>query len=365
MKTIRHNRARGLIARGLVLVALGVGAFFALDFADELLVARLRPAGPIPAEALPVVEVPGAGGDGAPADRRGDALLAEAIVRLEQRQSVVVDVVQVGWNDGRAVETQGAYRQAGSGPERRFSFVVQGQLAGSAARLVRVSDGRFLWTDLWWGDNPQTASRSVTRVDLRRVRKQIAAGMQDDELRDDGLQDNGPEPGEARATLADAADWARFGGVPALLATLEERFDFGAPRLMELRGRRVAAMVGRWKKAERDALFGDGPLPDRAPQHVVVALDEETLFPLLVEYRAKGDPLAERGLPDEARLVASRRPMLKIDYLNPRFDEPLEADAFAYSPPADVRWQDDTERELKLVRERRPVVAASTGGTQR
>ena len=101
MKTIRHNRARGLIVRGLLFLGLGVGAFFALDLADELLVARLRPAGPIPAEALPVVEVPGAGGDGAPADGRGDALLAEAMVRLEQRQSVVVDVVQVGWNDGR------------------------------------------------------------------------------------------------------------------------------------------------------------------------------------------------------------------------------------------------------------------------
>ncbi|MGL4511727.1 MAG: hypothetical protein ACRCT8_01440 [Lacipirellulaceae bacterium] len=353
MRTSRHNRARGWVLKGMLLLGLGVGAFFALDVADELLVARLRPPRPIPAEALPLVEQPG--GDPLASDRRGNALLAEAMVRLEQRQSVVAQVVQVGWNDGRVVETQGDYRQAGSGPDRRFYSLAQGRLADRAARLVRVSDGRFLWTDLWWGENPQDASHSVTRVDLRRLRKELVTGRVEDD----------PEPGEASATLADASEWARLGGLPTVLASLEERFDFGPPRLMELRGRRVAAMVGRWDKAKRVALFGDAPLPSRAPHHAVVALDEETLFPLLVEYRAKDDPLSARGLPDEARLVGSRRPMLKIDYLNPRFDEPLEADAFAYSPPADVRWQDDTERELRLLRERRPVVAATPGGTAR
>lgn len=327
------------MARGAVLLAVGVGAYYGLELTDRLLMERLA-GGPQDAT-LEMIELPPAPAEPAPrriadsTDGPGNAVVRRAALAMEGHTSVGVRIDQHGWIDGKPLDTSGRYYQLGAGSQRHFLLEQTGQLAGYPTRLLRVSDSRFLWTDLAWGD-PSDPDRTVTRVDLRKVRRAVTSS--DDET-------GSPSP-------ADPSAWSRFGGLPMLLSGLDEAFAFGQPRLMQFRDERVAAMVGRWRPDRLKELVGDTGLPERAPHHVVVALSEATLFPLLVEYRDARDPLSMDGLPDEALLTSSRQPLLKMDLGSPTFDERLDPRLFAYQPTVD--WADQTDRELRL------AVAAET-----
>ena len=377
MKTNRRKLTTAM-TKGMTLLVLGVGAFYAFDAVDRLLLSPVdsKVVGP-----LPTIEPPSGvaltNRNGASTgDRRGNPWLSQSLVQLEQRQSLAVDMVQLGWVGGQLVETHGTYRQAGGGKNRQFSLRLQGRLADRPARLTRVSDGRFLWTDLRWGDSPDDADRSITRIDLRRLRRQ-------------SKQSNPaqPEPGQAVAAFTAPGQWLRFGGLPMLLASLDETFDFSPAREMQLRGERVVAMVGRWnpeklksllKKEEEEEegtqAVTDGVsdrvsdrVPERAPNHVVIALSRETSFPLMIEYRSSEDPMSQAGLPDEQLLRPSGRPLLKLDFLRPEFDVQLVAGEFQYTRPSGIAWRDDTARELQIAERRREqtMVAAKSGAQRR
>lgn len=284
--------------------------------------------------------------------RAGNNWINQALVTLEQRQTVSAEVIQLGWVLDSVVETHGSYEQAGSGAKRKFAFNLQGRLADSPTQIMRISDGRSLWTVMQWENlNPLSGAtepkKEVSRVDLRKLRLNTADAPQ---LR----------PGQAAANFAATTDWSRFGGLPMLLASINESFDFNAGRRMKLRGEPVIALAGRWNPVRLAELAGNDPEtplpiepPSHAPHHVVVVLSEETLFPMMVEYRSTKDPLASTQLSDVERLVPSQRPLLKIDFLKVEFNQRLSADRFAYSPPPGTDWQDRTDHELQLAADRR------------
>lgn len=347
MTSTRFNPIRAA-GKAVLLVGLGVAAFYALEVADRLLSggAPLPPAAP-----TALAETPAARGG-----EQGNPWLARALVRIAQHRSVACEVVQAGWIDGALVETHGVYRQVGAGADRRFSMRLQGRLGDEAARLTRISDGRFLWTDLRWGEAADEHDRQLTRVDLRRLRREIA-------------ETESPEPGRAVVELASPGEAVRLGGLPMLLGSLNEAFAFGSPREMRLRGERVVAMVGRWRSELRTRWEGDaaGRFRRRAPDHVVVALSKATLLPLLVEYRSVDDPLAAEGLADEALLRPSARPMLKLDFLRAVTDIAIPETEFAFSAPTDAPLRDETDRELRIAQARREQtrVAATSGDAPR
>ncbi|TWT99663.1 hypothetical protein Pla108_06060 [Botrimarina colliarenosi] len=330
------RRATGWLLRGVVLLAVGVGAYYGLEVADRVVMDRI--AGPASVGPIEVLDVPPLPNTPAPprvavsSEGPGNLLLRRAAVAIEGHGSIGVRLDQHGVIDGLAIDTSGRYYQLGAGSQRQFLLEQTGQLAGTPARLLRVSDSRFLWTDMAWGD-PSQPEREVTRIDLRQVRRAVTQA-----------DDEGGPP-----AATDPNAWSRFGGLPMLLSGLDESFTFGAPRVMQFRNERVAAMVGRWRPERMAALVGDDQttLPERVPQHVVVALSEATLFPLLVEYRNAQDALSAPGLPDEALLTDSAQPLLKMDIGVPEFGERLDARLFSYRPSGDD-WADQTEREVRL-----------------
>ena len=85
---------------------------------------------------------------------------------------------------------------------------------------------------------------------------------------------------------------------------------------------------------------------------MVVALQRETLFPMLIEYRGAQDPIARGGLADESLLRPSRKPLLKIDLMNPVLGSPVAPERFVYAPPEGLAWVDRTDRELAIVKRR-------------
>lgn len=328
------RKSPGWRLRFLVLLVSGVAAYYGLELTDRLLADRLareRIDGVIevvetPAEldVVPVRSIASRAEEGP-----GNALLRRAAELFERSGSISAAIRQEGWLDGAAVHTQGVYHQSGGGDERKFLLEVTGELAGAPTRLLRLSNGQFLWTDLAWGEDPSHPERSVTRVDLREVRQLIT------------------KTGGAGVAL----DWSRFGGMPMLLAGLDEAFAFGPPHRMQFRDDTVLAMVGRWRPSRRELLTGGAGLPTRAPQHVVIALSEADAFPRLVEYRDARDPLSDEGMPDESMLRPSTKPLLKIELVRRPIKTPHDPRLFAYRA-SDDNWVDRTDRELQLLRDR-------------
>lgn len=325
------RKSPGWRLRGLVLLVSGVCAYYGLELADRLLADRLareRIDGVIEVVETPPEPSPLAARSVRAEEGPGNALLRRAARLFERSGSISAAIRQEGWLDGAAVHTQGVYHQSGGGDERKFLLEVTGELAGAPTRLLRLSDGQFLWTDLAWGSDPSHPERSVTRIDLREVRQVITKR-------------------DAGAPL----DWSRFGGVPMLLAGLDDSFAFGPPHRMQFREGAVLAMVGRWRESRRGRLVEGGELPTRAPQHVVIALSEGDWFPRLIEYRDARDPLSDEGMPDESMLRPSTKPLLKIELARRQIRAPHDPRLFAYRA-SDDNWVDRTDRELRLLRDR-------------
>ncbi len=343
------------LGRGLFMLVLGVIAFYGFDFTMKII---RGDASKTPAlvnnDTVPVIPVAGASNSsGQSSLRSGNAWIKQALVSLEQRQSIACEVVQTGWVNDRVIETRGQYQQAGSGPSRQFKFDMQGRLANVPTRMLRVSDGRFLWTDLQWqklskSDNDDAWNHQVTRIDLRKLRRD----------RNDIKEQI--SPGQASAQLATPGDWGRFGGLPMLLSALEEGFDFSAGRRMQLRGEQVVALVGKWNPVRLAELTGADITkigqtwpPEHVPHHVVIAVSETNLFPMLIEYRSVNDPLSDYSLEEIQRLVPSKRPLLRINFMNYQFNQPMRSDQFAYRAPPGTDISDKTDHELRLAKERR------------
>ncbi len=257
---------------------------------------------------------------------------------------------------GGSSEPLGDYFQEGSGKQRRFHLKLEGQVTNQPVRLLQVSDGNFLWTDLKWGAANSNDLRQVWRVDLRRLRGGLAERSADP-----------VRPGEAAADPLNPNQWAGLGGLPMLLESLQTDFDFALPRQMKLLEEPVYAMVGFWKPEQRQALLTsqDGVaetmgLPSRMPHHVLVLLGAKDLFPYRIEYRGVDDPLSAAGIPPDSRYSESSRPLLKLDFKLPQFDVQIPADKFAYDLPQGLEWTDRTVERLEMLRRRREVALAQS-----
>ncbi len=336
------------------MLVLGVVAFYGFDLINKAISGNASTSVELVSdESAPIVNLAGVNPSG-DQNRIGNAWIQQALVTMEQRPSVSCEIVQTGWVKDRAIEIHGNYHQAGSGSNRQFRMEMQGRLANVPTRLLRVSDGRFLWTDLQWQKLTKTESNEnawnhqITKVDLRKLR------------RANKNSGSTPAPGQASAQLASPGDWARFGGLPMLLTALNEGFDFNAGRRMQLRGEPVVALAGKWNPVRLAELtsadvtqIGKNEPPAHAPHHVVIAISETTLFPMLIEYRANDDPLSSASLEEVQRLVPSKCPLLRINFMNMQFNQPMRSDQFAYRVPPGTDTTDKTDHELRLAEKRR------------
>lgn len=351
------------LTQTLLLLAVGVGLYVAMPIARRF--SESFTAAPAPEGPLATVDVEGA----ASAGTAGNIVLQNCLVALERRQSIAADVIQSGTIAGERMTTSGGYLQQGRAEDRQFSLLLQGRIGPSTARLWQVCTGRWLWTDLAWdstagaqqGDSQGASRRSVQRIDLGEVRRKLTSRKQtSDDL----------SPGQARAELIHPELWSGMGGLPMLVGALNENFNFGTPRQMSLRNMRVYATIGTWKPQRLAALLGESAaresedgeadptqpnpnnrveLPDRIPHHVLVAIGADDLFPHLIEYRSNRDSLSAGGVPEDGRFRESDAPLMKLDFMQLRFNEPIPADRFVYNPPEGENWQDTTDRRLAQI----------------
>jgi hypothetical protein len=171
----------------------------------------------------------------------GDDLLKRAASQLEHRASVTARLRHQVAVNGQQLFGVGSYWQQGSGEELKVRLELQ--IAGQDAKLLQVSNSRFFWVD-----RRLPTGRTVTRFDLRQLRADPSTSPPElDKL----------DPGKANWSSIQPALLTHSGGLPSLLASLSESFNFLPPQTMRLAMEPpvsaqainvpVYAIVGQWK----------------------------------------------------------------------------------------------------------------------
>jgi hypothetical protein len=285
----------------------------------------------------------------------------EAATRLERRPGVTARLRHQTAINGQQLYGIGSYWQQGVGEDLRVRLVLE---IGGGIRLSQVSNGRFFWTD-----RVLPTGRSVTRVDLRKLRSDpVLAAARYEEVR----------PGQANWSPAQNDMIAQCGGLPRLLVALRENFAFYPPQAMRLVAPEAAgaagvpyfAVVGRWKRERLAALMESQeskvesqepetvtPIPERLPEEVLLLFGQADLFPYRIEYRRLDSSLGSTANVSQPIYQLSNRPTAVLEFSDVAFDVPISPSQFDYAPP-NVDWVDHTAALIeKLRRERQQDIA--------
>jgi hypothetical protein len=326
---------------------------------------------PSPVGASQQIAVPAMAPAAPQSHNAGDQLIAKSSNQLERRASVVARLQYSASVGGQKLNNGngcfGSYWQQGSGNDLRIRLEL---VATQDAKLLQVSNGRFLWVD-----RRLPTGRSVTRYDLRQLRADPALAPPDfDKL----------DPGKANWSAVQSLLTAHSGGLPNLLAGLRENFSFQPPQPMQLAINAsaespevkvpVVAVVGRWKPEKLDALLtktdtttNDDPtprkhkpqrMPDRLPQEVLLLVGQANLFPYRIEYRQLETPDALTGDGPPIPYQLSVHPLVVLELSDVKFDSPIDAGQFDYAP-GDADWVDQTANLLERIHKERQAQVAN------
>jgi outer membrane lipoprotein-sorting protein len=229
----------------------------------------------------------------------------------------------------RRLKAEGQYVQGAGNKVRIDLQVAVGENKGS---LLQVSAGDVLWTVYGTGSTPR-----ITRRDV----KQILAAAKTDQV---------------KSTVAAELG---LGGLPALLAAIEQTIEFETPMKTNIEGREFFVLEGTWKAPIADQFQKQAqqypspttetrPLPAPIPDLVRLYLDAETKFPSRSRY------LKRSASPGEAPA-----PVLTIDFRDIVVNASLDPSEFRYTAPKDAQVNDITKMYLQQLQGGQPAAPAA------
>jgi hypothetical protein len=204
-----------------------------------------------------------------------DKLLRSAVQAVATESNLQASVRhKINLFDQQLVGT-GHYSQFGEGPTKRLRLELKTQVGKTTTSITQVCDGRHLWLRESFPDSVQ-----LSRIDVRQVRTRL-----------EQLQ---------RANQTDQAiipqlDWGAniaMGGLPRVLAAVEDSFNFSVVRRTIFEDVPVWVIVGQWKPEVRDKIQARfrvrrGNLMTHIPNEVRIVLgrDEQfQYFPREIQY---------------------------------------------------------------------------------
>ncbi len=265
-------------------------------------------------------------------------VLEAAVRTLESRRSISAKIFQeVDLFDKRLIgsgvylEQRAGYPSGDHCPLMRLELRIQ--LGDKTSSLVQVCDGQYLWT----------YQKLLGRGVLHRL--DVARAMQ-------GLRQIGEMPRQDKAGALPG-----LGGLPKLLRGLHAAFDFyNAQRGMlklqddslpvwQLRGRWKPEMLVKVLPKQKKAIEAGKPadlskLPEHLPDHVLLMLGHDDLFPYRIEYRRS---VAE----DDDR--QSSRTLVTMQLFEVVIDVQIDPNKFHYNP-GDLEFEDETEKFLESLK---------------
>jgi hypothetical protein len=230
---------------------------------------------------------------------------------------------------GRELVGSGAYFQQRTGEDQVIRLELKIQIGDHPSSLLQVLSppgpkGHYLWTYRKLGEDEE-----LSRVDVARA---AVAAEQAGDLPGGGA--DGLLPG--------------MGGLPGLLRGLQAAFDFDSAQQGRFGDLPVWRLEGRWKPGrlakllpEQKAAIEAGrtpdlsSLPEHLPDHVVLMLRQEDLFPCRVEYRRQVARQSGRG--------DGSRSLVTMELFNVELNVPIDPAYFIYDA-GETEWVDETDR---------------------
>jgi hypothetical protein len=258
----------------------------------------------------------------------GEALVRAAVQQLKERSSISAKVRhRIDLFDQRLVGS-GVYMERAAGSARQIRFSLSVSTQDRMVNLLHVCDGRYLWMHDNLDGRP-----SLVRVDLHRLR-QASVG----------------QGGPALPLLVGS-------GLPRLLATLRDEFQFAAPRPLVYQRVPMWALIGHWRPnrladqmPSLKLMDGSGridpeKLPPQLPDHVFLLLGRDDWFPYHIDLRRS---VAQGGLASWSGLAAgdqASRSLVTMELFDVQFDVALDPKAFVYTAGS-VAVNDQTDELL-------------------
>lgn len=231
-------------------------------------------------------------------------------------KSRIIERVSIG---GRRFRLEGSYLQ-GSDLRLKMEFKVLPEAAEPRIEgaFLEVCDGTILWTRHQVGSQIR-----VTRRDVRQILNASKSA------------------GGANLFAVELG----LGGLPALLASLEQSMKFDSLTQEEVNGKKFTVVTGAWNDASLQmfkARIGNRPA-SHLPDGVRIYFEPDILFPRRIDFLKKHGPL-----PEQAEVV------VELDFLDIMINGPLDDRQFEFEPPNGIRTVDVTNDYLRQLKEGGP-----------
>lgn len=253
----------------------------------------------------------------------GQQLVAQAAKRLADEKQIAAELRYKIDAYGHELLGTGKYLQQGGGEDRLLRLELRMQVGERPATLLEIRGGELYWLRR---DIPP-APAALERLNLMQLRKALT---------------NSPDQA---SDILPQGGWIILGGLPRLLANVEQNFDFAAPKPDEVQyqaadGKSIEKLpiwivAGEWKPQRLAELANRDPaklaaLPDQLPDRVELVLSRTSeqlpLFPFRIIYRraAAADPKSGVSPPP--------RELLTLEFFNVSTTRPLDPREFLYEP---------------------------------
>ena len=207
-------------------------------------------------------------------------LLRSAVLAVSTESNLQASVRhKINLFDQQLVGT-GHYSQFGEGPIKRLRMELKTQVGETTTSITQVCDGRHLWLRENFPDSVQ-----LSRIDVRQVRTRL------EQLQ---LQ-RANQTDQTDQAIIPQLDWGAniaMGGLPRVLAAVEDSFNFSVVRRATFEDVPVWVILGQWKPEVRDKIQSRfrvrrGNLMTHMPNAVRIVLgrDEQfQYFPREIQY---------------------------------------------------------------------------------
>ena len=257
----------------------------------------------------PIMMVGGSAAELGAAETEG--LLRKSIEMIEGRHSISAEVTHCVDLFGKKFVGKGLYREQRSGPHPLVRFELKTPTGGSESYLIQVCDGKYFWNYRVLLGQPR-----LDRIDLKRLAKAME------------------KQGRAGRGGTDLADTITLAGMPGLLRSMQESFQFDSAENEVLHSMPAWKLRGRWQADKLAVLLpeqaevirqGSGEvdltrLPKHIPDHLYIWLGKDDLFPYRIEYCRR-----EKGSGESRAIVAMQ--LVKVS-----FNVPLDPKCFVFQP---------------------------------
>ncbi len=227
----------------------------------------------------------------------------------------------------------GDYLQKRDGSHLLSRFTLTCQFGTATFAVSQINNGRWFWNNRQLPDGP-----SLSKLDLDRI---------DEVLRTSGTSERTFRPGQLP-----------IGGLPKLVAGLQQSFQFSPLGETQLAGRQVWVLDGSWRRErliaavpdQRSAIEAGRPIdlkkmPAHLPERVVLFIGQADLLPHRIDYLRRSERGGGAG---EGSPLPGYRAMQTIEFFEIRND-PIDSREFQYQPPKGIKVTDATDDYLRSV----------------